>query len=67
MKEKLARLFETKRLIPVAIYSEIIGVAFLCVGLFIKVPWVMIMTMPVGVALLGLGWLAWAWFFFKNI
>ena len=67
MKEKLAYLMETKRLIPIGIYCEIVGIILLCVGLFVTIPWVMILTMPTGMGLLGLGMLCWACFFFKEL
>jgi len=65
--KKLAYLLETERLIPIGIYAEIIGIAFMSVGLFSYLPWLMILTMPVGMGLMGLGMLAWAVYFFKNL
>jgi len=67
MNKKLASLLETKRLIPVSIVLQIIGVVFLSVGLFTIVPWIMILTMPAGMGALGLGMLGWAIFFFRDL
>ena len=65
--KKLAFLLETKRLIPLGIYAEIIGIIMLGIGLFVQIPWLMILTMPVGMGLVGLGMLAWACFFFREL
>jgi hypothetical protein len=67
MNKKLAYILETKRLIPFGIYSQILGVVLLSVGLFVQIPWVMILTMPTGMGLIGLGMLCWAYFFFDNL
>lgn len=67
MMKKLAYLLETERLIPIGIHCEIIGIVFMSVGLFTQLPWLMILTMPVGMGLMGLGILAWVWYFFKNL
>jgi hypothetical protein len=65
--KKLAYLLETERLIPVGIHCEIVGIVFMSVGLFSQLPWLMIITMPAGMGLMGLGILAWAVYFFKNL
>ena len=67
MKEKIARLLVQEKLIPFGIFCEIIGICFLCIGLFNQMPWVMILTMPAGMGLVGLGMLSWAYIFFKNL
>ncbi len=67
MKEKIAQFLEPEKLIPCGIFLEIVGVAFLSIGLFTQLPWVMVITMPAGMGLIALGVLAWAYNFFKSL
>ena len=67
MNEENATVSSDPRLIRYGIYAEIVGIILLSVILFVHVPPVLIVCMPLGIGLLGLGWLAWAWVFFKNL
>ena len=49
------------------IYLQIVGVAVLAVSLFTLSAAALVICMPIGIGLLGIGWLTWVWSFFKTL
>lgn len=65
--ENASRSAVDAKVIRYGICAEIVGIILLSVILFVHFPPVLILCMPLGMGLLGLGLLAWVWVFFKNL
>jgi len=61
------RLPSMLQFVRFGVYAQIVGIVVLSVTLFTLLPPVLIVCLPIGMGLIALGWLAWAWMFFKTL